>query len=128
MMIVRSKSLSWKPRRVGDIYCAPACGYHCKYKDYLKTKKDAAALNKRLGYGFKPVVWENGGWNYRVQKGPVTVYFYQEEPERYTASITGGVFFHAKSPERALALLLKHQERYLQEQIEKLDQIRSCLK
>lgn len=59
-------SLSWKPVRRGSVYCAPACGGRCTYIAYLKASEKARKLAKRLGKGWKPHVWENLGWHYKV--------------------------------------------------------------
>lgn len=62
-----TKQLSWKAKRNGDIYCAPACGAKCKYADFELATKRAEKLAKRLGPGWIPVVHENMGWHYHVK-------------------------------------------------------------
>lgn len=54
----------YKPVRRGPIYCAPFCGAKCTWAAFQKATRDAAALCKRLGKGWKPRVWENLGWHY----------------------------------------------------------------
>lgn len=66
MATKKPKPLSWKARRSGDLYCAPACGGRCTWAAYQKAKKDAAAFVKRLGTGWKARVWENLGWHYEA--------------------------------------------------------------
>jgi hypothetical protein len=38
------------------------------------AEKEATALAKVLGQGWKPKVWQNSGWHCCVVKGPVAVY------------------------------------------------------
>ena len=58
------RELSWKAKRVGNKYCAPACGRGCTYAEYKKAVKESERLANRLGKGWKPRVWENLGWHY----------------------------------------------------------------
>lgn len=67
------KARSWKPARHGIMYCSPACGCGCTWKDYQDAVADADALAKRLGEGWKPDVWENGGWHYSVNLAGVSI-------------------------------------------------------
>lgn len=67
------RRLSWKPRRSGAIYCAPACGGGCTKAAYDKAWRKARALARALGRGWKPVVSENLGWHYRACKGTLKV-------------------------------------------------------
>lgn len=69
------RRLSWKPVRRGDIYCSPACGRGCTYREYLSAVAAAKKLAKELP-GFKPHVCENLGWHYSVvaRGGRVSVY------------------------------------------------------
>lgn len=62
-----SKELSWKPKRDGDIYCAPACGGGCTYTKFQLASTRAAALCERLGPGWREHVFENLGWHYKVK-------------------------------------------------------------
>jgi len=59
-------TLSNKPVRKGATYCAPFCGRGCTWAEHQAAKKKAAALQKIMGHGWKPVVWENLGWHYKV--------------------------------------------------------------
>lgn len=65
----RTKPLSWKPVRRGDVYCSPACGMGCSRADYEKAVKESAKLAAALGPRFKPRVWENLGWHYSADSG-----------------------------------------------------------
>lgn len=66
--------LSWKPKSRGAIYCSPACGCDCTYASFKKANSDAAKLAKRMGRGYKPYVWENMGWHFKVYNGKIEVY------------------------------------------------------
>jgi hypothetical protein len=59
-----AKPLSWKARRRGRIFCAPACGRGCTAHEHRGAVHNAAALAKSLGPGWTPHVWENLGWHY----------------------------------------------------------------
>lgn len=59
--------LSWTARRRGDVYCAPACGFGCKWTAYETAVENASALAAQLGEGWEPRVWENVGWHYSAQ-------------------------------------------------------------
>lgn len=73
-------ALSWTPRRVGPVYCSPACGGKCRHADYLKAKETAAYMVKALGSGWRPRVWENLGWHAAAitVKGDFRVFPYRE--------------------------------------------------
>jgi len=60
----------WTPiLRPGGVYCSRLCGCRCKKSDYDRAVTDSEALALRMGEGWKPSVWENGGWRYEVIKG-----------------------------------------------------------
>ncbi len=60
----------WEAVHRGPIYCAPACGGGCTYVAHLDAhtngKKLCALLNRTIGTGWKPDIWENLGWHYRA--------------------------------------------------------------
>ena len=58
--------LSWKARKNGAVYCAPACGHRCTFKEYQAAKANGARLVKLLGKGWRVRVWENMGWFYEA--------------------------------------------------------------
>lgn len=101
--------LSWKPRRIGDRYCAPACGNGCTHQEYTEATEKAKALAFICGNGWKPDVWENLGWHYRVISpcGRIKLY------PGYTAFLSpkgdiGGEFCeHGKTPRSAIQNTLK---------------------
>lgn len=60
----------WTPQdQPGGVYCSPRCGCRCKRVDYEFAVREAAALAERMGEGWKPHVWENGGWHFYAVKG-----------------------------------------------------------
>ena len=63
----RRRELSWRPVRKGDVFCAPACGRGCTHAEYVHALTSAAAVVRRLGPGWRPVVSENLGWHYSVE-------------------------------------------------------------
>lgn len=66
----------WTPVRTRKIYCSPGCGGKCTCAAFLLASKQAKRLAKRLGTDWKPNVWENLGWYYKVEHvaGFMTVY------------------------------------------------------
>lgn len=87
-MKVMTARLSWKPIRKGGIYCAPACGGGCKWDAYQKARRDAAALAKKLGPGWKPRLNENLGWHWSVFKSDIEITRYEDG--LYRVGILGG--------------------------------------
>ena len=86
------KPLSWKPRRRGAIYCSPACGHGCTYAEFERVTREAGELAKSLGPGWKPKVWENMGWHYKVvaRGGTMKVHPSGPKPYHYTAFLGEG--------------------------------------
>jgi hypothetical protein len=105
------KTLSWKPRRRGHIYCSPACGGSCKWDDYQLSTKLADQLARRCGVGWKPCVHENLGWHYSAISpcGRLRVYERGEGRSRYQAWLQsreqlGGQWIEdARTPAAAIA-------------------------
>ena len=56
------RPLSWMPYHRGAIYCAPACGGGCTKVAHETAVRLAAALARRLGDMWRPVITENLGW------------------------------------------------------------------
>lgn len=54
------------PKRVGKIYCSPACGMGCTHQAFVRVSKLANDLAAELGEGWQAEVWENLGWHWRV--------------------------------------------------------------
>jgi hypothetical protein len=87
------KPLSWKAKRVGDIYCAPACGAKCTHAEFLAAHAAADALIAKckaaVGGRWKKRVHENLGWHYSVSLlgGNITVHQYGD---RYSVMAFGG--------------------------------------
>lgn len=100
------------------IYCSPYCGMDCTKAAYDQASAEARALAARMGTGWIPMVWENVGWCYSVEKGVAEIF-----PQRRGSAITGGwkvvgyaVYFrtavqiiaHAESPDDALGSALQN--------------------
>lgn len=94
-----------------EIYCSPWCGGGCKRAAYDKAVADAAALAQRMGDGWEPVVWENLGWYYRIEKGVAELY----PPRHVSGSISYSVIFRmaicitasAETPEDAFGFAVQ---------------------
>lgn len=43
------------------------CG--CTWSEHMQAREEAEALVKRLGHGWQPRIWENGGWHYEAIRG-----------------------------------------------------------
>ena len=61
-----AKPLSWKAKRKGDIYCAPACGANCTWAAYQKAFERGRLCVAELGKGWTIRVAENMGWHTTV--------------------------------------------------------------
>lgn len=111
---------STKPRR--QIGCTQAA--------YDRAVWEADALAGRLGDGWSPVVWENGGWRYAVSNGaarvtPITRGGHVEgtwKVERYSAEIAPNLlmgrtrvqfFADAETPEDALGFATQDARTFL---------------
>ena len=74
----KTKILSWKPKRKGKVFCAPACGRGCLYSEYLFVKKEAKELSKflkdKVGGKWKVHIWENLGWYSSLHCGTISVH------------------------------------------------------
>lgn len=111
-------SLSWKPVRRGNVFCAPACGRGCTIAEYREAERKAKRLALRLSGvdtdvksgAWKPIIHENLGWHFHVNKGAVSVYQYSIT--QYAACLNlngpwgGNMWARASSPERAVKDLL----------------------
>ena len=103
----------------GTVYCSPRCGGKCKRRHYDHVVKAADALAGRMGAGWKPVVWENLGWHYRVEKGVVAIHPSEDRnaPEvdgfypirNFTVFLNSAKQFvtHAGTPEDALGFAVQ---------------------
>ena len=110
----RRRELSWKPKRRGLVYCAPACGGQCTRAAYDNAHTQAKELATRLGKGWKVRVWENLGWHWEVFKGELTCTDVRRPPSRVarsyvflnpTLSVGGMQNFHAFGPTPRKAIL-----------------------
>lgn len=57
----------WKAVRRGQRFCAPACGRGCTIHEYNAAKRNADAMVKALGQGWRAVLSENLGWFARAE-------------------------------------------------------------
>lgn len=95
--------LSWKPVRSGPQYCSPACGGRCTWAAFQKAKRAAAALQKALGPGWEPRVWENLGWYYCVNATGKSLSVYPVSDRRYHANWYGWWIGDGSTPQSAIA-------------------------
>ncbi len=98
-------ALSWKAKRRGKLYCAPACGRGCTWAEHKRAKKRGEKLAKRLGEGWTYEVRENLGWHYEAVSpcGLLKVCEY-----RYSGKVTGYTAFLATQPGQTGGLFTKH--------------------
>ena len=118
-----TKELSWKPVRRGNIYCSSACGASCKLADYNRCVRQAKALAKRMGPGWKTSVDENMHWYYSVYKGESSSHargFFEITPPQlkggeYTAWVQSSPQFVEShvDPNTALRMAVKQFDAYL---------------
>lgn len=100
------KLLSWKPsRQPGGIYCSPACGLHCRMAEYKIARTQSRALVTKLGRGWRPVIWENCGWHWRVVKGAFEIA--PSGSGYFSAYLQSQFFAYAKTAEAALAKVVR---------------------
>lgn len=106
------KKLSWKPKRRGNIYCAPACGRGCTYAEFVLAQTQGKRLAKRLGRGWEARIWENLGWHYEAVKNHVLRV--HRCPGCYHAYFAGGVE-EGKTPEEAIKRAMEAQRNRIKE-------------
>lgn len=95
--------LSWKPRRNGEMYCAPACGGKCTYVAYLKAESEGRRVKLMLDnpHGWKVMVHENLGWHVHLQKRGLSLHWDDHAMRTYSllwneTPYRGGHFKHPK--------------------------------
>jgi hypothetical protein len=112
----------------GSVYCSPRCGYRCTKVAFDRATAEASALAARMGDGWTPCVWENGGWYYAVTRGcakiavdlarPINVISGEWAVEGYSAwlepqtGVNSGpcavqFIVHAETPEDALGFAVQ---------------------
>lgn len=104
-----------KIARRGNTYCGSGCGRGCTWAEYQRAVKAGAALAKRLGPKWQPVIHENLGWHYRVHYGAVALFVHERDKRCYWADLH--VFNRqfeatATTPEKALVAVcsqIRHQ-------------------
>lgn len=112
------KTLSWKPKRSGTVYCSPACGSNCTRKAFEEANAHAEMLCVRMGPGWTPRVWENMGWHWsvispckRIKIHP-NIYWKTGKIESYTAFLgepgSGGTWAeHGRTPHAAMRNVIR---------------------
>lgn len=64
---IAAEEKAWKPvLRQDGTYCSPRCGFKCTKAAHDEAQRNAKLLVTALGPGWKPRVWENGGWHFEV--------------------------------------------------------------
>lgn len=91
-------TLGREPIRNGDVYCAPWCGFKCKWDAYEQAVIDASKLAKSLGEGWEPQVWENLGWHYKATTKDGRVNLHPKKDYRYNARVVGYTAFLSPTP------------------------------
>jgi hypothetical protein len=86
------KELSWKPIRLGPVFCSPACGRGCTVEEYETAVARAEAMVQSLGERWQPDVHENLGWHAAVtlKHGDVRVCW--SRIGQFSAYVLGGQF------------------------------------
>lgn len=107
---------SWKPRRRGPVYCAPACGAGCTIVAYDRAGFIGLEWQKKLGPGWKIHVWENMGWFVKLTKGNLEIHPPQAADRTDSVHVflnptktvggMGNFTVHHKDPLRAMRKLI----------------------
>lgn len=112
-MTATRRKLSWEPIRLGDVFCAPACGRGCTFDEYTAAHDNGAALAGYLGEGWTWKVHENLGWHFQAISPCGRIKVVGNRRHGYTAFL-GEVDFpggrwseHGKLPEQAVAAVLR---------------------
>lgn len=74
MVKEKSSDIRWQPIRKGPIYCSPGCGGSCTHKEYQSVISKSKKLHKTMGPEWSIRIWENLGWHYSLQRGPILLY------------------------------------------------------
>lgn len=101
-----SKPLSWSPRRRGNTYCSPACGYNCTIQHFRQAKKAGADLAHILGPGWRADVWENLGWHYAAMSPERDIRVMKGKSNNYIAFLNGDCGEGA-TPEHAVLAVIQ---------------------
>lgn len=99
----------WTPVLRDGVYCSPACGGGkgvCDKSKYDLAVKKSNELAKKMGDGWKPYVWENLGWFYKVTKGKLEVYGQRGDYSIFLQT-TPQFVLHHKNPMTGAKLALK---------------------
>jgi len=96
--------------------CAKWCGRGCTEQEYQQAVSGGTALARRLGKGWKSVVWENLGWHYQAVS-PCRRLKVHPNGTGYTAflgeaSSPGGTWAeHGRTPESAIRAVVRVAKR-----------------
>ena len=132
--------LSWKARRKGNIYCAPACGRGCTRAEYRAAVNGAKKLCKRLGRGWRPRVNENLGWFFDAvhKSGLVTIHPHvmvnRRTGKKYIYSywadfrFAGRQWHHtSKTPEHAFHTVIRQVKRYVEQVLIDIELVKNAV-
>lgn len=119
-MAMDQTDMTWVPVRKGEIYCAPACGRGCTWREYQAAQRSAKRMIKQLRNVPTPFeqfddeweayVRENLGWFSSVSKGSISVY---DHGHLYSAFLNvsgpwgGNLVVQARTPKEAVLSLLE---------------------
>lgn len=119
---------SWAAVRSGERYCAPACGLGCTFAEFEEAHRKANAWAEELGEGWVPVVHENLGWHWSVQRGPIKLQNeYRNYPSnRWSTTGTGMFSGNGSTPHIALCDLRHQLEREIERMNKWLENIDAC--
>jgi hypothetical protein len=109
----------WTPVRKGSIYCSPACGARCTYKDFQLANRKAEALLARMKTGgWKADVWENMGWHYALRHDTLEISLHGSggligRPMYFLCGLTSlvGDVPHMKDPNKLVSRFMTHLKR-----------------
>lgn len=64
-------------------YCGSRCGFKCSRAKYDYACRRATELAERMGDGWQPEVWENWGWNWKVERGDASIHVNEDKREGF---------------------------------------------
>ena len=118
----------WTPIRKENIYCSPACGYHCTYADYQKAVRESNFMIKKLGKQWETKVHENLGWfngvELQIDKDNWISVDKNYKAKEYTAQLnhTHNIQ-HSKDPKKVVELVIKQFTKEVNENTKLLNNI-----
>jgi len=106
---MKTKPNGWVPIRKDAIYCSAACGGGCTWNAFRGAQKQAEALCKKLGHGFKPKVWENLGWYWTADSASMGITIWKVDGG-FFAQVHNGNYFRHKTAVGAILAAREHAE------------------